>query len=52
MGMRSKKLVRKRSKAHIGGVKATIRKRKRARSRGYHPASKKRRVRGARRKRK
>jgi hypothetical protein len=52
MGMRSKRRVKQRSTAHVKVTKATHKKKKRAKSRGLHPASKKRRVRAARRKRK
>ena len=44
--------VRQRAKAHVKGVRAKRKMRKRRSARGLHPASKKRRTRAAKRKRK
>lgn len=49
MARRSKQRVRNRAKAHKRHVRAGHRTRVRARSRGFHPATKKRRARAARR---
>jgi hypothetical protein len=49
MGRRSKQIVRHRAKAHQKRVKAGHKTRVRARARGLHPASKRRKARATRR---
>lgn len=49
MGRRTKQVVKGRAKAHSARVKAGHRRRVRAKSRGYHPLSKRRKMKAARR---
>ena len=52
MARRTKSVVKKRSRMHRDYVKSHQKRRTRAKSRGHHPASAKRRKRAARRKKK
>ena len=49
MGQRTKQAVKRRAKPHIAWVKAKHKRRIRTKSRGIHPAGKRRRERAARR---